>query len=172
VNKVRERAPRFRVGDWVSFPYGTSAVWAQIVEDRGPLGVNHRRLYRVRIDEDSGEPVSFEMREDDLTPAVPEKAAVLQYLKEGGLVAILQASVAGGRSQPRVWLTFDPRGGVTHTFTAERGLTGGAKAPRSAVYEDKIFTPKQEQVVEFLTTFNLTRAEAEEVVRTVGTAPI
>jgi len=171
MNAMRERAPRFRVGDWVSFPYGTGDIWAQIVEDRGPLGVDRRRLYRVRIDGDSGEPVSFEMREDDLSPAAPEKAAALRYLKEGGLVAILQASFAGGRSQPRVWLTFDSRGNVTHTFTAERGLIGGAKAPHAALHEDKIFTPKQEQVVEFLTAFNLTRPEAEEVVRAVGTAP-
>src|SRR6516164_7194355 len=99
--------PRFRVGDWVSFLYGAGRVWAQVVEDRGPLGVNRRRLYRIRLDWNPEEPITFEVPEDDLQPAdTPDKAAVLRYLKEGGLVAVLQSNLVRGREQPRAWLTF------------------------------------------------------------------
>src|SRR3954465_4682700 len=91
-------APRFRTGDWVSFPFGTRRVFAQVIEDRGPLGVNRRRLYRVRLDEGEGEPDAFEIPEEDLTAAAPpDKAAALRHLKEGGLVAILQSNLTGGR---------------------------------------------------------------------------
>jgi hypothetical protein len=45
----KERA-RFKVGDWVWFLYGTSNTFAQIIEDRGPLGFKGRHLYRIRID--------------------------------------------------------------------------------------------------------------------------
>jgi hypothetical protein len=63
------KTPRFRVGDWVSFLYGPRRVRAEVVEDRGPLGVNRRRLYRVRLERDLGESITFEMPEDDLEAA-------------------------------------------------------------------------------------------------------
>ena len=47
MSKVKEPAPRFRVGDWVSLLYGLRKVRAQIIEDRGPLGVGGRRIYRL-----------------------------------------------------------------------------------------------------------------------------
>jgi hypothetical protein len=34
----KKRPPRFRVGDPVSFLYGTEKVAGEILEDRGPLG--------------------------------------------------------------------------------------------------------------------------------------
>src|SRR5437879_1328503 len=123
----RKPAPRFRVGDWVSFVYGRRRVWAQVIEDRGPLGVKRRRLYRVRLDQDSGEPITFEVPEDDVEAATPDRAAVLRYLKEGGLLAILRSHLGGSQDQPRVWLTLVPGGAVTHTFAADRGLIGGAR---------------------------------------------
>jgi hypothetical protein len=171
MSTVKEPAPRFRVGAWVSFFYGTQPVWAQVIEDRGPLGVNRRRLYRIRLDWESDEPIAFEVPEDDLVAAVLDKAAVLKYLKEGGLVAILRSNLGGGRDQPRAWLTFDSRGNVTHTFVPERGLIGGAPVPFFALIESRVFTAKQPLVIDFLTTFHLTRAEAEDVIRSVGTAP-
>ena len=167
----RKPAARFRVGDWVSFLYGPRRVWAQMIEDRGLLGVNRRRLYRVRLDQDSGESIAFEVPEDDLEAAVLEKGAVLRYLREGGLAAILRANLAGDRDHQRVWLTFTPRGDIVHTFTADRGLSGGAPAPSSAWHEGKVFTGKQGEVIKFLTSFGLTRTEAEDVLRALGTAP-
>ena len=47
-------APQFRVGDWVTLPYGPQRVLARVVEDRGPLGVERQRLYRVRLHQDQG----------------------------------------------------------------------------------------------------------------------
>lgn len=65
----RKQAPRFHVGDWVSLLYGTRRVLAQVIEDRGPLGVNRRRLYRIRVDQDQGEADTFEVREEQLEAA-------------------------------------------------------------------------------------------------------
>jgi hypothetical protein len=147
-------------------------VLAQVVEDRGPLGVNRRRLYRIRLDQEQGESFTFEVAEEDLEPArMPDKAALMRYLREGGLVAILRANLDGSRDGPRAWLTFTPRGGVAHTFEADRGLIGGKPVPYFALHEGKVFTGKAKDVVNFLASFGLTRAEAEETIRVVGTAP-
>lgn len=69
MSKSRRSAPAFRVGDWVSFRDGLRGMKAQIIEDRGGLGLNGRRIYRLRIgqiDPTTGEPTSFEMPEDYL----------------------------------------------------------------------------------------------------------
>jgi hypothetical protein len=167
----RKAARRFRVGDWVSFAYGPRRVWAQVIEDRGPLGVNRRRVYRVRLDQDGAEPLAFEMPEDYLERAgLPDRESVLRYLKDGGLVALLRANLGGGEA-PRAWLTYSPRGEVSHTFAPERGLLGGAAVPFFALHEGKVFVGKRQAVLDFLTTFGLTREEGEAVVRAVGTAP-
>jgi hypothetical protein len=69
---VKRSAPRFRVGDWVSFPYGSRQESAQIIEDRGLLGVHGRRLYRVRLGIDQEDPTTFEMPEENLEAADPK----------------------------------------------------------------------------------------------------
>jgi hypothetical protein len=165
-------AARFRVGDWVTFLYGPGNVFAQVIEDRGPLGVNRRRLYGVRLDRGAEEPDFIEIPEDDLEAASPPNTeAVFRYFAQGGLVSILRANLSGGRNQPRAWLTFTPRGDLAHTFTQESGVVGGAKVPFFALHEDKVFAGKRDEVVAFLTSFGLSRREAEEVVSSVGTAP-
>jgi hypothetical protein len=74
MSNFRKRAAQFRVGDWVTLLYGPQRVLAQVVEDRGPLGVNRRRLYRIRLGQDPGEAGTFEVREEYLEPAVkPQK---------------------------------------------------------------------------------------------------
>ncbi len=169
--KKKEKG-RFKIGDWVSFPYGIQQAFAQVIEDRGPLGVNHRHLYRIRFPRDHSEYDSFELPDPYLEPAPPlDKATVLRYLKEGGLVAMLQSNLIGGKEGPRVWLTYGPRGEVTPTFLADRGLIGGELVPFFALQEDKVFTGKIDQVVRFLHSFGLTHTEAEEVLAAVGTAP-
>src|SRR4051794_21613724 len=112
MSTAQKHAPRFRVGDWVSFPYGLRQVWAQVVEDRGSLGVNRRRLYRVRVDQDPGEPIESEVPEDELTPARLAKEAVVDYLTQGGLLSLLRSNLGGGPDPPRAWLTLDSRGRV------------------------------------------------------------
>jgi hypothetical protein len=171
MSTAQRATPRFKVGDWVSFQYGPRQVWAQVIEDRGCLGVNRRRLYRIRVGEESEESRAFEMPEDDLRPARPQRAAVMDYLKNGGLLEILRANLGGGRSQPRVWLTFDSHGKLTHTFDAARGLIGGAVVPFFALHGNAVFKPKAEEVVSFLGDFGLSHDDAREVMNFVGTGP-
>jgi len=145
---------------------------AQVIEDRGRLGVNGRRLYRIQLDMGTEEPFAFEVPEVDLEPAgVPDKAVILRYLKGGGLVHILRSNLGDEQDKPRAWLSFTLSGDVTHTLEAWRGVIGGEVVPYFALHERKVFAGKREQVVKFLTSFGLTRAEAEDVVRTVGTGP-
>jgi hypothetical protein len=67
----RKLSGRFRVGDWVSLDYGLRKITAQVVEDRGLLGVHGRRLYRVRPMPSRGESFDFELAEEELE-AAPE----------------------------------------------------------------------------------------------------
>jgi hypothetical protein len=69
----RKRAPRFRVGDRVAFLYGLQKVAGEIVEDRGPLGVYGRRLYRVRINRGEEDEITFELPEENIE--APEQLA-------------------------------------------------------------------------------------------------
>jgi len=62
----RSRPPQFRLHDWVSLLYGPRTVLAQVVEDRGPIGVHGRRLYRVRIELAQGESTTLEVPEEYL----------------------------------------------------------------------------------------------------------
>lgn len=62
----KEKKPQFKVGDWVSFQWGVKDAMAQVIEDRGPIGVGGRRLYRIQPELEYMEP--FEMPEVDLKP--------------------------------------------------------------------------------------------------------
>jgi hypothetical protein len=74
MSNSKKQPPLFRVGDWVSLVYGRGRVLAQVVEDRGPLGVSRQRLYRIRLDRDPSEAGTFEVREEYLEAATkPEK---------------------------------------------------------------------------------------------------
>jgi hypothetical protein len=54
------RSPR--VGDVVSFPFGTYVAQGVVMEDRGPLGRGGERILRVRVDVGSGvEPLFTEV---------------------------------------------------------------------------------------------------------------
>src|SRR5581483_9535508 len=123
--------PRFRVGDWAILPYGLWRRRVRIIEDRGLLGAKgERRLYRVLPVDAPDLDNAFTIPEEHLEPApMPDQAAVLRYLREGGLAAILSANLTGGGNQPRAWIAYDPRGNVVHTFSADQGLTGGATVP-------------------------------------------
>ena len=71
MSTARRSSPKFKVGDWVSFLYGARRVLAQIIEDRGPIGVNRRRLYRVQMNLDPSEIATSEIPEDHLEAAPP-----------------------------------------------------------------------------------------------------
>ena len=167
MNTAKASPPKFRLGDWVTFKYGVRPVFAQIIEDRGPLGVGRRRLYRIRLAREFDESPSFEMPEDEMEKVVPDKVAVMQYLKQGGLKKILLANTQGGpiQNQPKVWLTYDPRGEISHTFEAELGLVGaGATVPFLGSLDRRY----RERVILLLQSFGLTEDEAKEVMDAEG----
>ena len=75
----RKLSRRFKVGDWVSFDYGIRRITAQVVEDRGTLGVQGRRLYRVRPMPSREDLNDFELAEEELEPATePEEMSAVR----------------------------------------------------------------------------------------------
>ncbi len=156
----------FGVGDWVATQFGL----ARIIEDRGPLGVGRRHLYRIRTEPSSGEANAFELRGIDLQ-LVLSREAIISFLKQGGLVKILKSNTGGGKRQPRVWLIPTREGGVSYTFDVARNGIGGATIPFFALHEGRVFEPEADSAVEFLSSFGLDRAAAMDVIRAVGTSP-
>jgi hypothetical protein len=74
MNRKNGSKPIFKVGDWVSFPYGTRIAVARVIEDRGNIGVRGRRLLRIELAHSEGEPSRFEMPEEELSEAIaPQK---------------------------------------------------------------------------------------------------
>jgi len=175
---TRETSAAFSVGDAVRFPLGSRTARAVIVEDRGPIGAQGRRIYRVRVDYDPDDSVTFEMpgEEMELVPADDalarpiENSEAVDYLQRGGLISMLQTATSDGK-QIGVWLRRDSLGNVTHTFAADRGLVGGAVIPSGAVYDNRVFTAKSDHVLRFIENFGLVRPDAKAVLKTVGTAP-
>lgn len=169
----------YQVGDRVLVPLGARKVKGFITEDRGAIGVQGRRLYRVAIPVEPDEPISFELPESEIQ-SIPESESadreldpveVDDYLMHGGLALILQAESSGGKGQPRIWLCRDTRGNLTHTFVEERGLLGGSAVPGMASQWGRVFAPKRDEVLTYLESFGLDRGRAEKVVAAVGTYP-
>lgn len=163
MSSVKVSPARFRRGDWVTFPFGVQPAFAQIIEDRGAIGVGGRRLYRVRVDQELDDPFSFEVPEEEMEKVVPDRAAIKDYLEQGGLLEILRANTQGGRP-PRVWLTIGRRGEITHTFDAERGLIGNGHP----VPFDGFLPHNRSKVLPMLQSFGLTYEEAEGIMESVG----
>jgi len=128
----KKLARRFRVGDWVSFEYGLRRVTAQIVEDRGTLGVHGRRLYRVRPVPSRDESLDFEIPEEELDAAT-EPDEVKRGSTDAGAVAIPRSFdvLYIGQGDTRNWVaTTKPttgsgdvkaRGAVGHTTAKWEG---------------------------------------------------
>ena len=169
--------PAFRVGDRVQIPLGRRKLAGVVIEDRGSIGVRGRRLYQVSVPMDPFDPATYELPEEEIEPmdepaeAEMDKREVANYLANGGLMSILRSNLAGGRDQPRAWVRPDTLGNVTHTFVKQRGILGGGDVPFMAIHGDKVFSPKRGEVLSFLQSFHLDRAEAEKILKAVGTAP-
>ena len=164
------------VGDNVCFTFGTTPIRGVVVDDRGPIGANSVRIFRVRIPNDPYDEDVIEMPEDELALANRSVGSlsgnsIVDYLEHGGLVQILKANMSGGKNQPAVWLGRDSLGNVVHTFVADRGSVGGATVPFFALHDNRVFTPKLKEILTFLSTFGLSKRVAKQVVETVGTAP-
>jgi hypothetical protein len=155
--------------DAVCFTIGTTPVRGIVVEDRGQIGADRVRLFSIRLPSDAdqigGEVI--EMPDDELIPV----GEAVDYLKDGGLVAILKSNAGGGKNPPRVWLWRDKSGNVIHTFEVGLGVVGGCAAPPLALHEDRIFTPKVQEVTNFLQNFGLSEGDALSVVNAVGMSP-
>ena len=83
MSTTKTKKARLKVWSWVSFPYSSGKSFAQIIEDRGPLGIKGRRIYRIRFEIEGTEDDSFEVSEDDVEPVPPpDKETLIKYLKE------------------------------------------------------------------------------------------
>ncbi len=78
MNKTKPRVPQFRVGELVRFRHGPRTGEAEIIEDRGPLGVGGQRIYRIRLESAYGEPDMFEVSEDHIELASFTDAELVQ----------------------------------------------------------------------------------------------
>lgn len=165
----------FRIGDRVRIPHSGWTASGTIVEDRGAIGDGGRQFYGVLVANDPEDPESHEYAAEELQPFAGEPPfgpadapRLVRYLKHGGLVSILHANLAGGKYQPRVWLCRDTLGNITHTFYEERGLVGGRTVPLFALRGERVFAPMRDQIVDYVESFGLSRADAEAVMRAVG----
>jgi hypothetical protein len=172
-------AAKFRVGDRVQFEMWGKKSWGTVTEDRGHLGVNGCRLYYVSVPMDPDDPELHPMDEDELEPdtisRVPlEKSEIIDYLKKHGLYSILVANNILPLEYPLVWLGRDNHGKITHTFAPRRGLIGGQMIPDSALaWPGRRIDPrKKDEVATYLQGFGLTRDEAEDVIQSLGVAPV
>jgi hypothetical protein len=181
--KSRNSKPvaKFRAGDRVLFEWGGHTVWGTIVEDRGLIGINGRRLDHIDIPEDPylpDEPHRTMKGEDELEPdtisRVPlKKSEIIDFLKSHGLLEILLWSPSSERKDPVVWLGRDSSGKITYTFSPRRGLIGGKLIPEFGYWDAKRIDPrKKDEVAEFLLGFGLTPEEAEDVIQAVGVKPV
>lgn len=68
---VDETADRLRAGERVTFSYRGHVVQAEVVEDRGDIGVGGRQIVRVRFGEDASDIAEFEMPATELTRVAP-----------------------------------------------------------------------------------------------------
>ena len=59
---------RFHQGDRVKFRLGIRSVQGIVKEDRGPIGIKGRRLYRVEFREELQSPSQIELPADRLQP--------------------------------------------------------------------------------------------------------
>lgn len=164
------------VGDNVRFTLGTTPVHGIVIDDRGPIGANRVRIFRIRVPYDHYDENVVEMPEDALAlenrnDEPISQREIMNYLEQGGLVQILKSNMGGGNSRPRVWLGRDSLRNVVHTFIEERGSIGGSTVPHSALRRNRILAPKLQEVLKLLSTFGLSERDANQVVAAVGWAP-
>src|SRR5581483_9481414 len=175
----KQEKKKLHVGDRVRFMLGPHRVRGFVVEDRGRLGIGGRHLVRVEVPVEPDEPMVFTLPAEELDLANEpdeldrplEKSEILNYLKNGGLGLILIAGMTRERREPHVWLCRGNLGGVTHTFVRKLGLVGGAPIP-VGLYRTggKVNRQHIEEVIAILNQFGLSREEAQEVIKEVGTA--
>ena len=129
MSSTKRPPPRFHVGDWVKFDYGPRKVSAKIVEDRGPLGLHGRRIYRVLVPvTDPGMAVNA-----PTTPFLPEtldaQAATFEVPENE-----LETELAPVRLSYRVKYVRLGPGNVWNATTTREGICKGVKAKGAVAY--------------------------------------
>jgi hypothetical protein len=71
MSKQKPQPTKFKVGDWVSYPFSPTPGLAKVIEVRGPLAPGGEQVYRLRMVEVWGEVREFERRESMLQLAEP-----------------------------------------------------------------------------------------------------
>jgi hypothetical protein len=115
-NRPAEPPPRFKVGDRVRFLWGFDPVEAVIVEDRGCIGHQGRRLYGITMHNPPAEARTFEMPEADLEPASNTNGS-------HPAPRLSESSARYFRVGDRVKLLFG-KGQVEGVIVSDRGLIG------------------------------------------------
>jgi hypothetical protein len=59
----------FHEGDHALYRLGSEDVEVEVIEERGPIGMNGRRLVRVRMPVVASDPIEFELPEAELRPS-------------------------------------------------------------------------------------------------------
>jgi len=72
-NAEKAKPPLFKIGDPVTFIFGTGHMDGKIVEDRGCLGIGGRRLYGIRLEFYPGEQRYIEIPEEELTAGATQR---------------------------------------------------------------------------------------------------
>jgi hypothetical protein len=67
---------KFRVGQRVRLKHGFRGLIAEVVEDRGPIGVGGRRLYGVRLRLDPWNELTTERPEESLEPVDADSPSI------------------------------------------------------------------------------------------------
>lgn len=171
---VRPQVHSIEVGDIVWVPLAVGRAYGTVVEDRGPLGVGGKRLFKVSVPSDPYEPETFTVGEDEVRRLSEMERrelsdrlspdAVKRFLVQGGLLAILVRN-----SNRPVWLRRDTLGNVTLTFVEGYSTTGGAIPPTNSLRGERIAAPKKKRVIDFLQSFGLSPEDAADVVAKMGT---
>ena len=83
--KQKPKPTKFKVGDWVNYPWSPEPGLAKVIEIRGPLAPGGEQVYRLRRVFDWGEVREFERLESDLQLAdPPEREPVPRPEEEWG----------------------------------------------------------------------------------------
>ena len=61
--------PLFHVGDEVQFELPGRKVRGVVTEDRGLLGLDGQRVYQIRVQFSTGDPLIYELDENEIEPA-------------------------------------------------------------------------------------------------------
>ena len=87
-----------RVGEWVTFSVGTRDVLGRVLEDRGRIGVQGRRLLRVlAVTAGPGQPGVFELPADELRAASLMTKPQAQEYADRYIVPSAMAEIRDGK---------------------------------------------------------------------------